>query len=77
MFQEWFKDYDRIVNKNKIRVLGKRKIKNGISSIAECKHCKAILEFNTYDVSTEVKLGKYREYVICPLCNRKVIFLQS
>lgn len=63
-----------------IRVIGFRrpdKYEGNPYCISECRHCHAILEFLSDSVSSKVDGDRYIEYVVCPECNKEVIFMES
>ena len=64
-----------------IRTIGFRRSNQGRTSNAymlqECTNCHAILEFPSNEVNTDTEGKKYKEYVICPNCESKVIVIES
>lgn len=69
------------IRRNKdIRIIGFRRSNKGRNSdvymIRECENCNAIIEFPSNQVSTKAGRGFYKEYIICPNCNKEVIVLE-
>ena len=54
-------------------------IKRGTKTVTDCKMCGCKFMFENEDIQEECVDGykQYREYVMCPQCDEKVIITQT
>lgn len=61
-------------SKSGIRVIKKGKIP---AKRVECLHCHSIIEYDTMKVEYEQSMDEYFPYIICPVCNERIMLGQE